>query len=66
MFTLDEAYVRAVTEAFVRMYEKGLIYRRKRLVNWYVALVFFRYNVGEKLFTSGCCDFAQLKYLSSG
>ena len=29
---------RAVLEAFVRMYEGGLIYRAKRLVNWCCAL----------------------------
>lgn len=34
MFTLDEQNVVAVQEAFVRMYEKGIIYRATRLVNW--------------------------------
>ena len=33
-FTMDEARNKAVTEAFVRMYEKGLIYRGSRIVNW--------------------------------
>jgi valyl-tRNA synthetase len=33
-FTLDPDMVRAVREAFVRMYEDGLIYRATRLVNW--------------------------------
>jgi len=33
-FTLDEGLARAVREAFVRLYEKGLIYRGPRLVNW--------------------------------
>src|ERR1700736_3173817 len=33
-FTLDEGMTRAVTEVFVRLYEEGLIYRGKRLVNW--------------------------------
>ena len=33
-FTLDEARSRAVTEAFVRLHEEGLIYRGQRLVNW--------------------------------
>lgn len=33
-FTMDPAYTRAVLEAFVHLYEKGLIYRGKRLVNW--------------------------------
>ncbi|MDQ6898201.1 MAG: valine--tRNA ligase [Candidatus Dormibacteraeota bacterium] len=33
-FTMDTAYVRAVRTAFVRYYEKGLIYRGPRIVNW--------------------------------
>src|SRR6185436_3606231 len=33
-FTLDEARSRAVREAFVRLYEKGLIYRGDYIVNW--------------------------------
>ncbi len=33
-FTMDEGLSRAVTEVFVRLYEEGLIYRGKRLVNW--------------------------------
>jgi valyl-tRNA synthetase len=33
-FTMDEEYVRAVTFVFVRLYEKGLIYRDHYLVNW--------------------------------
>jgi valyl-tRNA synthetase len=33
-FTMDEQCSRAVTEVFVRLYEQGLIYRGKRLVNW--------------------------------
>ncbi len=33
-FTLDEGLSRAVREAFVRLYERGLIYRGPRLVNW--------------------------------
>jgi valyl-tRNA synthetase len=33
-FTLDEGLARAVREAFVRLYEKGLIYRGPRLINW--------------------------------
>ncbi|MGP1516107.1 MAG: valine--tRNA ligase [Ottowia sp.] len=33
-FTMDEKLSRAVTETFVRLYEQGLIYRGKRLVNW--------------------------------
>jgi valyl-tRNA synthetase len=33
-FTMDEGLSTAVTEVFVRLHEKGLIYRGKRLVNW--------------------------------
>lgn len=33
-FTLDEGLSRAVNEAFVRLYEKGLIYRAEYLINW--------------------------------
>ena len=31
---MDEKLCTAVTEAFVRMYDEGHIYRKKRLVNW--------------------------------
>ena len=34
VFTLDPAMSLKVTEVFVRLYEDGLIYRGKRLVNW--------------------------------
>ena len=33
-FTMDEGLSRAVRETFVRLYEKGLIYRGKRMINW--------------------------------
>ncbi len=33
-FTMDEGLSAAVRETFVRLYEEGLIYRGKRLVNW--------------------------------
>jgi valyl-tRNA synthetase len=33
-FTMDEGMSDAVQEVFVRLYEEGLIYRGKRLVNW--------------------------------
>ena len=33
-FTLDEGCNKAVKEVFVRLYEKGLIYRGERIVNW--------------------------------
>lgn len=34
VFTMDAPRSRAVTEAFVRLYEQGLIFRANRLVNW--------------------------------
>jgi valyl-tRNA synthetase len=34
VFTMDPALSRTVTEVFVRLYQEGLIYRGKRLVNW--------------------------------
>ncbi len=37
-FTMDPALNKTVTESFVRMYNEGLIYRGKRLVNWDVKL----------------------------
>lgn len=33
-FTLDEGLSDAVKEVFVRLYEKGLIYRGERIINW--------------------------------
>ncbi len=33
-FTMDENLSRAVREVFVRLYEEGLIYRAKYIVNW--------------------------------
>ncbi len=33
-FTLDEGLSNAVREVFVRLYEKGLIYRGKYIINW--------------------------------
>jgi valyl-tRNA synthetase len=33
-FTMDEDLSRAVREAFVRLYEEGMIYRGNRIVNW--------------------------------
>ncbi|MGG0795951.1 valine--tRNA ligase [Brevibacillus laterosporus] len=33
-FTMDEGLSRAVREVFVRLYDKGLIYRGKRIINW--------------------------------
>lgn len=37
-FTMDEGSSVAVTEAFVRLYNEGLLYRRRQLVNWSCAL----------------------------
>ncbi|XP_071096725.1 valine--tRNA ligase-like [Haliotis cracherodii] len=37
-FTMDNKLSDAVVEAFVRLHEEGLIYRRNRLVNWSCAL----------------------------
>jgi valyl-tRNA synthetase len=37
-FTMDSNLSRAVTEAFVRFHESGLLYRDKRLINWSCAL----------------------------
>jgi valyl-tRNA synthetase len=33
-FTMDEEYSRCVSQVFVDLYQKGLIYRGKRMVNW--------------------------------
>jgi valyl-tRNA synthetase len=33
-FTMDEAYVRAVLTFFVRLWDRGWIYRANRIVNW--------------------------------
>ena len=33
-FTLDEGCSKAVREVFNRLYEKGLIYRGERIINW--------------------------------
>lgn len=33
-FTMDEGCNEAVTEFFIRLYEKGLIYKGKRIINW--------------------------------
>src|SRR6266567_3326562 len=33
-FTMDEAYVRAVTRFFVHLYDRGWLYRDNRIINW--------------------------------
>ncbi len=33
-FTMDESCNKAVTEVFIRLYEKGLIYKGNRIINW--------------------------------
>lgn len=37
-FTMDPKLCRSVTEAFIKLYEKGLVYRNSRLVNWSTSL----------------------------
>ncbi|KYO19901.1 valine--tRNA ligase, mitochondrial [Alligator mississippiensis] len=37
-FTMDSGFSEAVTEAFVRLHEDGLVYRAQRVVNWSCAL----------------------------
>lgn len=38
VFTMDSNLSKAVNEAFVKLYDKGLIYRANRLVNWSTVL----------------------------
>jgi valyl-tRNA synthetase len=33
-FTMDEGLSRAVREVFVSLYEQGLLYRGRRIINW--------------------------------
>ena len=33
-FTLDEGLNKAVNEVFIKLYEKGIIYRGERIINW--------------------------------
>src|SRR5438477_4422143 len=33
-YTLDDNYIRAVQKAFIDLYNKGLIYRGRRMINW--------------------------------
>lgn len=33
-FTMDEGYVKAVNESFIKLYEEGLIYKGNRITNW--------------------------------
>ncbi len=33
-FTMDDGYCKAVREAFVRLFKKGVIYRGNRIINW--------------------------------
>ena len=33
-YTLDEAYIQAVNQAFVEFYKRGYLYRGERIVNW--------------------------------
>lgn len=34
LFTMDESASKAVTEVFVRLFDEGLIYKGKRIINW--------------------------------
>lgn len=34
LFTMDESASHAVTETFIRLFDEGLIYRGKRIINW--------------------------------
>ncbi|HLY22627.1 MAG TPA: valine--tRNA ligase [bacterium] len=34
IFTMDPGYSRAVAECFIRLYNKGFIYKGKRMINW--------------------------------
>lgn len=34
VFTMDERYLRAVNQAFIDWFDRGLIYRGKRVINW--------------------------------
>ncbi|MPC35904.1 Valine--tRNA ligase [Portunus trituberculatus] len=38
VFTMDEHMNQAVTEAFIRLYDAGLVYRKEALVNWCCSL----------------------------
>jgi valyl-tRNA synthetase len=38
LFTMDESASNAVREVFIRLYDEGLIYRGKRIINWSPAL----------------------------
>ena len=46
-FTMDPKLSTVVTETFVRLYEQGLIYRGKRLVNWDPVLMIGRVRPGS-------------------
>ncbi|EFC41616.1 Valyl-tRNA synthetase [Naegleria gruberi] len=60
-FTMDETLSVAVKEAFIKMYEQGIIYRKNRLVNWSCVLKSAISNIevdsdeveGNKLFIPG-------------
>ena len=34
LFTLEENFSSAVLESFIKMYDEGIVYRKKKLVNW--------------------------------
>ena len=47
-FTMDDNLTAAVKEAFIRMFDKGNIYRSKRLVNWCCSLRTALSDIGEE------------------
>ena len=65
-FTMDDGYTNAVVTAFVMLYEKGLIYKGHRLVNWcqfHLQLVMRRLFIRRK---GSCSIFAtQLQILTN-
>ena len=48
-FTLDEDLSRGVAEAFVRLHDKGLIYRGAYMVNWSPALQTAVSDIGARV-----------------
>ena len=45
-YTLDDAYAAAVQKVFVDLYDKGLIYRGRRMINWDPAAQTARFRRG--------------------
>ncbi|KAJ2214313.1 hypothetical protein EV179_003093 [Coemansia sp. RSA 487] len=54
-YTMDPRHSRTVREAFIRLYEDGLIYRATKMVNWSCALQSVISDIEvDKIPTSGC------------